>query len=638
MKKTITLITLLMVITMSTTVFAQDDAKVPDYTQTARKDVPVADTWNVSDIFASKEAWLAAKEDFTKKISIIEKMGSDWTSSPEKMLALMKLSDELGITGRQLYAYASLQSDMDMSNGEFVQMKGEMRGLFVQLGSKTAFISSDIMALGKEKFDAYLKAEPGLKEYAFGVYDTLRMKAHILPTDQQVIASQTGLFSGASSQAASVLNDMEMPAPEVTLSDGTKVALNYINYTRYRGAKNPRDRELVMRTFWANHAKFENTLAVLLDAGIQKDFFNANIRKYQDCLEARLFPTNIDTKVYYNLVDSVRNNLAPLHRYLKVKKNLLGLETYRYDDVYASSVKAVDKTYSWDEAVNMVVDSLEPMGEEYLAPLKEAFAKRWIDRYPNKGKQTGAYSSGIYGVHPFVKMNFTGDYDNVSTLAHELGHAMHSFFSSKTQPYSASGYTTFLAEMASTFNENMLMDYLLKNETDDMLKLYLIDNYLERCRATIYRQTLFADFELAMHKEVEAGRSLTPAFLNKTYLDLTRLYYGHDKGICQVDEYIQNEWSSIPHFYMNYYVHSYSTGIIASMALSEMVAKGGEAERQKYITFLSAGGSDYSLNILNRAGVDMTTPAPYEAAFKRFDYFVGQMEEIIARLKAAGKL
>ena len=638
MKKTITLITLLMVITMFTTLHAQDGNSVPDFTKTERKEVPTEFTWNVADIFPNKEAWTAAKEAFVKKMSKIEAMAPDWTSAPDKMLALMKLMDELGIAGRQLYSYASLQSDMDMSNGEYVQMKGEMRGLFVQLGSKAAFINNDVMELGKAKFDEYVKAEPGLKVYAFGIYDTLRMKEHILPTDQQIIASQTGLFSGAASQAAGVLNDMEMPAPEVTLSDGTKVALNYINYTRYRGAKNPKDRELVMRTFWNHHAKFENTLAVLLDAGIQKDFFNASIRKYKDCLEARLFPTNIDTKVYYNLVDSVKANLAPLHRYLKIKKALLGLDTYRYDDVYASSVKAVDKTYTWDEAVKMVVDSLQPLGEEYLAPLKKAFAERWVDRYPNKGKATGAYSSGIYGVHPYVKMNFTGDYDNVSTLAHELGHAMHSYFSSKTQPYNVSSYTTFLAEMASTFNENMLMDYLLANENDDMLKLYLIDNYLERCRATIYRQTLFADFELAMHKEVEAGRSLTPAFLNKTYLHLTRLYYGHDKGICQVDEYIQNEWSSIPHFFMNYYVHSYSTGIIASMALSEMVAKGGEAERRKYITFLSAGGSDYSLNILKRAGVDMTTPAPYEAAFKRFDYYVGQMEEIIARLKKAGRL
>lgn len=627
-----------MVVTMFTTVYAQDDSKVPDYTETARKDVPAEDTWDVSDIFANKEAWNAKKAEFIEKTGKIETMAPDWTSSPEKMLALMQLSDELSIMGRQLYAYASLQSDMDMSNAEFTRMKGEMRGLFVQLGTKTAFVNNDIMELGKEKFDEYLKAEPKLKVYAFGVYDTLRMKAHILPTDQQIIASQTGLFSNSASQAAGILNDMEMPAPEVTLSDGTKVALNYINYTRYRGAKNPKDRELVMRTFWNHHAKFENTLAVLLDAGIQKDFFNAKIHKYEDCLEARLYPTNIDTKVYYNLVDSVRKNLGPLHRYLKVKKDLLGLETYRYDDVYASSVKSVDKTYSWDEAVKMVIDSLEPMGPKYLTPLKEAFENRWIDRYPNKGKATGAYSSGIYGVHPYVKMNFTGDYDNVSTLAHELGHAMHSYFSSKTQPYTVSGYTTFLAEMASTFNENMLMDYLLENETDDMLKLYLIDNYLERCRATIYRQTLFADFELAMHKEVEAGRSLTPQFLNKTYLELTRLYYGHDKGICQVDEYIQNEWSSIPHFYMNYYVHSYSTGIIASMALSEMVSKGGEESRDRYLSFISAGGSDYSLNILKRAGVDMTTPVPYEAAFKRFDYFVGQMEEIISRLKADGKL
>ena len=263
---------------------------------------------------------------------------------------------------------------------------------------------------------------------------------------------------------------------------------------------------------------------------------------------------------------------------------------------------------------------------------------RWIDVYSNKGKESGAFSSGIYGVHPYVKINYNGDYNEVSTLAHELGHTMHSYFANKTQPYATSNYPVFLAEIASTFNENMLIQYLLKNETDDMFKLYLLDSFLDGVRGTLYRQSLFAEFVLAMHERVELGQSLTSEWLDKKYLELTKEYYGNDKGVCEVGDFIQNEWSGIPHFYRGFYVYQYSTGIIASMALSSMVLNGGEKERNQYLEMLKSGGNDYALNILKKAGVDMTSPAPYEAAFKRYDELVSEMEKVYNRLKSQGKL
>ncbi|MCX6272887.1 MAG: oligoendopeptidase F family protein, partial [Bacteroidetes bacterium] len=328
----------------------------------------------------------------------------------------------------------------------------------------------------------------------------------------------------------------------------------------------------------------------------------------------------------------------PLWRYLKLKKVLLGLPVMKYDDIYASAVKSVDKKYTYEEACNIILEAMKPMGPEYIEVLKKAFSERWVDIYPNKGKESGAYSSGLFGVHPYIKMNFNGDYNSVSTLAHELGHSVHSYFSDKYQEYTNSNYPTFLAEIASTFNENMLMNYLLKNEKDDMFKLYILDSYLDGVRGTIFRQTLFAEFELLMHQRVEQGQSLTPDWLNENYLRLTREFYGHDNGVMEVGDYIQNEWSSIPHFYMNYYVFQYSTGLIASMALSDKVLNQDITARDKYLAMLKSGGKDYPLNLLKLAGVDMTTPEPTIAAMHNFERLVGEMEKLVEKLKKEGKI
>jgi len=310
----------------------------------------------------------------------------------------------------------------------------------------------------------------------------------------------------------------------------------------------------------------------------------------------------------------------------------------RYEDIYASAVKSINKTYTYDEAVNLVLEAVKPLGDEYVSALKNGFNSGWVDIYPNKDKQTGAYSEGVYGVHPFVKMNYDGKYDAVSTLAHELGHSMHSYLSNKTQPFTIAQYPIFLAEIASTFNENLLMDYMLKNEKDDLFKLYILDSYLDQVRGTIYRQTLFAEFELAMHQRVEEGKTLTPDWLNSKYLDLTREYYGDDKGVVEVGDYIQNEWSYIPHFYMNYYVFQYSTGMISSMALSKNVLDNVPDAKEKYLGMLKAGGSDFPLEILKRAGVDLTQETVYKDAFKRFDDLLNEMEKLVVKLKSEGKL
>lgn len=627
---------------MMTTValFAQGNqgGKVPDYSMTERKDVPVAYTWKLEDLYVNMDAWKADKKRLVDMAAKVDALGKDWTADATKMLAFMKLTDEISMLGEKLYCYVALQSTGDLSNTEYLGLKGEMGAFFVDLGSRLSFVNEDILKLGQAKFTEYLKQEPGLQPYAFGVEQVLRVKDHILPSNEQKIVSLTGLFSGASSEASNVLSNVELPSSEVTLTDGTKVTLNVANYMKYRGSKVAADRSIVMHAFWNNYKKFENTFAAMLNGEIKAHFFGATVAKYPTCLQASLDANNIDTKVYTNLVTSVNTHLSSLHRYLKLKQELLGLEKYRYDDIYASAVKSVNKVYAYDEAVALIVEAMKPLGNDYVTVMKKGFDERWVDIYPNKSKESGAYSMGVYGVHPYVKMNYDGEYNAVSTLAHELGHSMHSYYSSKTQPYATNDYATFLAEIASTFNENMLMHQLLKTETDDMYKLFILDRYLDGVRGTIFRQTLFAEFELAMHTRVEEGQTLTADWLDAKYLEITRKYYGHDLGVCQVDDYIQQEWSYIPHFYMNYYVYQYATGLIASMALSEKVLSGDVAARDKYLAFLSAGSSDYPLNILKAAGVDMTTSESTDAAFKNFDNLVSEMEKIVARLKKDGKL
>lgn len=614
------------------------EKKIPDYSTTPRKDIPVEFTWKIEDLYATPDDWKADKDAFVEMTTLIDAKSKGWTESPDKMLEMMEFSDALYLKGGRLFAYAGNSSNMELSNPVFNMMKGELQSIYVQIGTKMSFVREDILKMDEKVLEEYFKKQPKLENYKKGILDIIRAKDHILPQEQEKIISQTGLFTSTPSQSSGFLRDVDMPAPEIKLSDGSKVILNTANYMKFRASKNPADRTLVMKTFWGNYKKYENTLASLLDGAMKQHLFTAKVRKYKDCLDAKLFGDKIDENVYHSLIKYMHENLGPLQRFMKLKKELIGLGKMRYEDIYASAVKSVDKTYTYDEAVNLTIEAMKPLGEEYVSALKNGFENRWVDIYPNKDKQSGAYSYGVYGVHPFVKMNYDGKYDAVSTLAHELGHAMHSFFSTKTQTFANAQYPIFLAEIASTFNENLLMDYMLKNEKDDMFKLYLLDNYLDAVRGTIYRQTLFAEFELAMHQRVEEGKTLTPDWLNKKYLDLTREYYGHDKGVMEVDEYIQNEWSYIPHFYMNYYVFQYSTGMISSMALSKNVLDNVPDAKEKYLGMLKSGGNDFPMEILKKAGVDLTQETVYKDAFKRFDELVNEMEKIVAKLKADGKL
>jgi oligoendopeptidase F len=629
---------LVLALAASTGLGAQTPGGVPDYSNTERAKVPEVFKARVTDIYPSPEAWRQELVAVKAAMGGLDALAKGWTASPKAMADLLDWTSAISQRTQRVYAYASLQSDMDMSDSRFQTMKGEAQDLGVVLSSRLAFMDSDVLALGGAKVAEYLKAEPRLGIYGVGLQRTLRMKDHVIPAGEERVAVLASSFASSPAAASGILNDVDIPRPSVTLSTGEKITLNTATYQKFRGSKDPGDRRKVMETFWASQKQFENTQAALMDANVKSHIFDARIHGYKSCLEAALFPNAINPSVYRNQVDTLRANLAPLHRLLKLRKRMLGLQEMRYSDVYASAVSSVNRTFTYEEAMDLVRKATAPLGPGYAKALDQALTNRWVDVYPNKGKQSGAYSTdSTYGFHPFVKLNYDGTYLGVSTLAHELGHSMHSFHSDAAQPYPTANYPTFLAEIASTFNENLLMHHLLETKATDAFKLYVLDSYLEQLRGTLYRQGLFADFELAMHEQAEKGQSLSPDWLNAKYLELTRLYYGHDAGVVKVEDFIQCEWSEIPHFYMDFYVFQYSTSMAASMALTEAVLKEGEPARARYIKFLQAGSSRFPLDTLREAGVDFDTPKPLQDALKAFDRMVGEMETIYDRMETSGK-
>ena len=609
---------------------------IPDYSNTERSKVPEAFKARVSDLYVTPEAWRKDLEAVQAALPGLDHLAPGWTGSAKAMADLLERRDALQERVNRLWTYASFQSDMDMADSGFQAMKGQAQDLMVGLQAKLTFMDPDVLALGRDKVDAFLAAEPRLAPYRVGLLRTLRMCGHVIPAREERVAALASAFTDAPAKASTILNDVDIPRPELTLSTGERVTLNTATYDRLRSAADTGDRRKAVEAYWTSQKPFENTQAALMDANVKTHLFDARVHGYASCLDTALFPNAIDPAVYRSLVATLRANLAPLHRLLRLRKRMLGLDELRYADLYASAVKASDRV-TYEEAEDLVRQATAPLGPDYAKAIAGAMANRWVDIYPNKGKQSGAYSTdGSYGFHPLVKLNYDGSYLSVSTLAHELGHAMHSVFSDAAQPFATAGYPTFLAEVASTFNENLLMRHLLKTEAPDAFKLYVLDSYLEGLRTTLYRQGLFADFELAMHERAEQGLGLDPEWLDRKYLELTRLYYGDAQGVVKVEDWIQSEWSVIPHFYMDFYVFQYATSMAASMALAKDLMEQGEPARVRYLRFLRSGSSKFPIETLREAGVDFATPKPVEDALKVFDGLVGEMEALYDRIGPGG--
>lgn len=598
-----------------------------------RKDVPEQYKWNLADIYATEADFVAARTDFAEKLPEIKKFQGTLGNGPQAMKTCLTAMSDIFKTYSRLSSYASMNADTDLGDQAALKLKQETRQIGIEFSKSIAWLVPEILTLVK-KIQAYLDAEPGLAIYRMQLEEIIRTAKHTLSTEEETILSATGLLSGTPYDTYGIFTNTDLQFPTITLSDGKEVKLSQAAYGKYRTSANREDREKVFQAFFGTYKSYGNTLGTLLYAGLKRDWFYASTRKYGTCLEAALDGNNVPVDVYKQLLTDIHANLPSLHRYLKLRQKMMGLDNLKYSDLYPSLVKEVDLEYPVDESIKMVLDAMAPLGDEYTGALKTGLDSRWMDVYPTDGKRSGAYSNGsCYDVHPYVLLNHNDDYDSLSTMAHEFGHAMHSYFSNKYQPYPTSDYSIFVAEVASTFNENMLNNNLLNQTQDPRVRLFLLGGALERIRTTIFRQAMFAEFELKTHSLVEKGEALTGERFTEIYLDLVRTYYGHDKGVCEVDELYGNEWAFIPHFYYNYYVYQYATGLVAATALSEKVIAGEPGAAEAYFGFLKSGSSDYPINILRKAGADLETPEPFAITMKVFNRIMDQIEATLAELE-----
>jgi oligoendopeptidase F len=599
-----------------------------------RTKIPDQFKWRLSDIYPSAAEWKKAKDALAGRISSVEKYRGTLQTSPGALLECFSEISKLSKEYSRLAVYAGLSSDLDTRVSENLAMVQEMSQLGSELAAHTAYVQPEVLKMGRETIEAYLKKEPGLSVFRHDLDDILRRKDHTGTTGEEKIIADASLMADGPDNIYGIFSNADFPFPDVTLSDGKSVRLDKAAFNLYRAVPNREDRKKVFSAYLSRLDEYRRTFGTQLYAEVKKDLFFAKARKYATCLESALDGSNIPVEVYRSLVNNVNANLATFHRYLKLRQRLLGLDQLHYYDLYAPLVKNLDVTYSYDDAEKHVLAALAPLGKDYLETARKGLADRWVDVYPSTGKRAGAYSDGsAYDVHPYMLLNYNGKYEDVSTLAHELGHTMHSYLTNKAQPYPTSQYSIFVAEVASTFNEALLMDHMLKNMKDDESRLSLLGNYLDNLKGTLFRQVQFAEFELRIHEMAEKGETLTGDGLDALYAEITKKYYGHDRGICIVDDEVKAEWANVPHFYYNFYVFQYATSFTASTALSEEVLAGDKAATARYLDLLRAGGSDYPVALLKKAGVDMTTSQPFDLTMKKMNRVMDEVEEILSRRK-----
>ncbi|MBI4669297.1 MAG: oligoendopeptidase F [Elusimicrobia bacterium] len=593
--------------------------------------------WNMADLYAGDEAWQAAKENIAGRIPQMTQFQGKLGESADGFHSALSAMMDLDLAITRMAVYASMRHDEDTRVGKTREMDQIAQDLAVKFSAAVSYFRPEILALGSAKVMGFVSTDKRLEPYKPWLDDILRYEAHTLSAPEEKIAATAGMLSDAPGAAYKTFTNADLPYPEITLASGEKVRLDAQGYTKYRASADRADRDKVFQAFWGKYKEFERTLGATLNSHIKTHLFNKEVHKFSDSLEAGLFGANVPASVYKQLISDVHANLPTLHRYLKLRQKMMGIDQLRYEDLYASIVKKVDMRYTPEEAQDLVLKALSPLGPQYTNDLKSGFEKRWVDWIPTTGKRSGAYSTGVYGVHPYQLQNFTGLYEEVSTLAHESGHSMHSFLSAKNQPYVTSDYKTFVAEVASTLNENLLTHYMLDHTKDKDTKLFLLGSYLDGLRTTLFRQTLFAEFEMRIHELAEKGGTLTGEKLTELYLSLLKEYYGDTTGVCKINDLYGIEWAYIPHFYYNFYVYQYATSITASAQIAANIRaeaslkKPTAKSRGAYLKMLSSGSSKYPIELLKDAGVDMTTSGPFNAAIKEMNDTMDQMEKLLAQ-------
>ena len=598
-----------------------------------RKDVPDRYKWNLAEIYPTDDAWRAAKSELAARVPSLDACRGTLGRSPQQLLACLDDVTAVQKTYARLYSYASMSSDQDTRESRYLGLKQEIAQLGTEIDARSAFLDPEILALGRAKVDEFLAAEPRLASYRHALDDVLRRQAHTGSEGEEKIIADAGLMADTPGEINNVFSNADFPYPEVTLADGKTLRLDAAGFALARQSRDREDRRKVFAAFFGKLDGFRRSFGTQLQAQVRKDMFYARARKYPSSLESALDRNAIPVAVYRGLVDGVNANLATFHRYLKLRRRILGVPELHYYDLYAPLLPGVDLSYDLDQAQALVIAAMAPLGADYQAVLRRAFAERWLDFYPTEGKHSGAYSNGsVYDVHPYMLLNYNGKYEDLTTLAHELGHTMQSYYSNKAQPYQSARYPIFVAEVASTFNEALLSRHMLDTIPDDATRLSLLGSYLEGVKGTLFRQAQFAEFELLIHEKAEKGEALTGDALDALYLELLRRHYGQAQGVCLVDDDVKAEWAYIPHFYYDFYVYQYATSFTASTALAEKVLAGDAAAKRRYLDFLSAGGSDYPIELLRKAGVDMTTREPFDLTMRKANRAMDEMEALLAKL------
>lgn len=563
-----------------------------------RADIEEQYKWKLEDIYASDAEWEKEYEELSDAISKLPELEGDLASSGQKLAAGLKEIDEAGHKLERLYVYARMRRDEDNANPTYQALTDRATSISVRYSAAVSFVSPLLLSLDESVLRGYLEGCPELSDYSFMIEDLLRSKQHVLSASEEKLLSLAGDFSGGAKDIFTMLDNADMKFASVE-QNGTTHSLSHASYI---GLMQSADRELrkkVFETYYQSYKDEINTIAATYATNVKKDLFYTRARNFDTCLERALFGDNVPVAVYEKLLETVHQNLPILHRYMELRKKILGVEELHMYDIYTPLVSEVEASYSYEEAKDLVLKGLEALGGEYLEILKGAFEEGWVDVYENQGKSSGAYSWGVYGVHPYVLLNHRGDLDSVFTIAHEMGHAMHTYYSNAAQPYPTSGYAIFVAEVASTVNEILLTKYLLKTVTDKKLKKYILNHYIDQFRTTVVRQTMFAEFEKIAHEMAEKGEPLTASSLCKVYGDLNAEYHGPAMA---KDETISYEWARIPHFYNAFYVYKYATGFSSASAIVAGLDQPGNLE--KYKDFLKSGGSDYPIALLEKAGVD----------------------------------
>jgi oligoendopeptidase F len=596
----------------------------------ARSEIDPAYQWRLEDIFPDDAAWEAAFRDLQAELPRAASFRGRLGEGPEVLLQALRLRDAMGQALERLFAYAHMHSDEDTRVSTYQAMSDRVSALATQLEGAWAYFEPELLALPEERLRAWVQSPPpeaaGLEVYRHKLDDLLRQKPHVLSAPEEELLARAGELARAPQTIFSMLNDADLTFPQVHDEEGRPVELTKARFIRFLESRSRRVREEAFRTLYATYAKQRNTLGAILAASVKRDWFYAQARRYRSCLEMALDADNVPVAVYENLIAAVRAGLPALHRYLRLRRRALGLDRLHMYDLYVPLVEEPRRQVPWEEAVRLVEEGLAPLGEDYVRRYRQGTSSGWVDVYENQGKTGGAYSWGVYGVHPYILMNYQGTVDHVFTLAHEFGHALHSHLASEAQPYTYAGYSIFVAEVASTVNEALLMHHLLERAADRQERAYLVNHYLEGFRTTVFRQVMFAEFEKIIHEMVERGEALTAESLSAAYRELNLAYYGPE---VEVDPEIDLEWARIPHFYRAFYVYKYATGFSAAQALAEAVRREGAPARERYLNFLRSGSSRYPVDLLRDAGVDMASPEPVRRALGIFARLVEEMETLV---------